>query len=368
MNPGLRRAHVALALLAMAGCTQEIVLPISPAAADEPFDASPLRRRDTLAPSPDANEEDPIPDAALPSADAAIPACRALEHPVKQHHPKLIVALDRSASMFRKTGGAAQAPIQWVQDSLRSFMETYTDVIYFGYEEFPISPKAVECGQSCCASKVMPAPVSVADIDGRWSCAGQPAWCKDTFSESPSYDALGRITDYYYGLADDVPGPRYVLLLTDHDPWCPGVTAAKACQRTIEQTSMLRRLFPYVKTLVFGLSDLVSGSLCLSEVAHHGGLARDPNKFPSHYVALNAADFTKQLGEQLALMARDVCTFSVDQYVKSLAVSLDGVPVPHDGMDGWEWVSDYRFQLNGRACDTMLTSTSVAIDVQQCRH
>jgi hypothetical protein len=380
MRTGPRRALL-LALVFVGGaCTQEIALPVSPAiAADDPDASSPPRRHDAgqgMEPDLSAGDDaanDGDPDAAIDGAMIPDPMlCRPLDRPVRQYHPKLILSLDRSASMFRKPAGAKEAPIQWVQEGLRALMKTYAGTIYFGYEEFPISPKAPECGATCCASVVVQAPVEapLASIDQRWSCTDQPAWCKETFSESPSYEALGRIAEYYENLIEDLPGPRYALLMTDHEPWCPGVTAAKACQRTIDQAAALKRGFPPVRTLVFGLSELVSGSLCLSEVAHHGGLARDPNKFPSHFVTLTGADFSKQLGEQLATMARDACTFSLDQYISSgrtLGIAVDGQPIPRDDMNGWDWISDYRFRLNGDACDKLIASSTVSIDVQQCR-
>jgi hypothetical protein len=381
MRGGLRRAHLALVLLGTAACTQEIALPISPlVSADEPDAGSHPRHLDgppgvvpDVAASDDVPGDDGDADAANDGPMVPDPmSCRPLDHPIRQYHPKLILALDRSASMYRKPAGGKEAPIQWVQDGLRSLMETYEGTIYFGYEEFPISPKAPECGETCCASVVVqpPSEAPLASISQRWSCTDQPAWCKETFSESPSYEALGRIAEYYDTLIEDLPGPRYALLMTDHEPWCPGVATAKACQRTIDQTAALKRGFPSVRTLVFGLSDLVSGSLCLSEVAHHGGLARDPNKFPSHFVTLTGADFTKQLGEQLAAIARDACTFSLEQYIaggRTLGISIDGRPIPRDEMNGWDWISDYRFRLNGTACDQLVASSTVAIDVQQCR-
>jgi hypothetical protein len=352
MRTGLRRAHLALILAGTLGCTQEIPLPVSSATAGDELEAGVPPRHHDARPEPDAGAEAldaPAGDDGRGDAEAgATPdpsMCRPLDQPVQQYHPKLIIALDRSASMYRKPTGAKESTIQWVEGALRGFIESYEGTIYFGYEEFPISPKAPECGGTCCASLVVqpPSEAPLSGITQRWSCMDQPAWCKETFSESPSYEALGRIAEYYDTLIEDLPGPRYALLLTDHEPWCPGVAAAKACQRTIDQTAALKRGFPSVRTLVFGLSEMVSSSLCLSEVAHHGGLARDPNRFPSHFVALDGPDFTKQLGDQLAAIARDACRFSLEQYLssgKTLAVSLHGQAIPRHPNNACDTIDD----------------------------
>jgi hypothetical protein len=382
MRGGLWPVRLACVVLGVAGCTQEVALPVSAASSvDNAPDASvPARWRhrdggerptpDDVAPSNDA-------DAAVTEADASPwpdpDSCVMLDQPVRRHHAKLVIALDRSTSMFRKTGGAPSR-IEWTESVLHDLFTRYGNVIYFGYEEFPISGKAPECGgAACCAGGVVvpPAAGTQAQIEQRWACTNQPTWCHDNFSESPSYDALGNVAAYYdtASSSDLGPGPRYVLLLTDHDPWCATVPAKMACPRAIAQIMALRAEFPAVKTLVFGLSMDVSMSLCLSEMAHVGLLGRGPNQFPSHYVALTKDDLEQQLGDQLAGFAQSSCTFSLDQEIPAwhtLSVALDGRLVPHDPDNGWDWDSNVHFWLNGAACDQLLASANPDLAVADC--
>jgi hypothetical protein len=382
MRSGVWSAVTAFVVLASTACTQEIQLPVATASSvDDPATDASTRRRDArtgTAGAPDA--EDELPDAGSEDAgedrDAAPDAnprgCKSLDPPVRALNPRVVIALDRSASMFRKPTGGGKPITEWARSGLRGLLGTYENVIHFGYEEFPISGDAPECGGAmCCASDVVVQPQAspLPAMEARWACGSdQPNWCAKTSSESPSYEALGRIRAMFKN-DDGDPVQRYILLLTDHDPWCAGLTTKQACHQTIERVADMRNFFPYIKTAVFGLSTTVSDSLCLSEMAHQGGFSRDTTSFPGHFVTLDETEFTKRLGEQLATIARGACVYSLEQFLggSHLSITIEGETIPRDDVNGWSPLSGSIIRFNGTSCDRLLGDSMAAVDVQQCR-
>jgi hypothetical protein len=382
MRSGLRAARAALVLLGLGGCTQEVSLPVVMAPAEGEPDAGKAPRRKDAALAPGSDAEDPVdadepaptdpPDGGPDGSGRPDPDCRPLPGPLVQLNPQVVIALDRSASMFRKPAGGGQPTIEWVRSGLRGLLGTYEGIIHIGYEEFPIPAEAPECGGGiCCASDVLVAPMAspLSAMEARWSCGhDQPTWCAKTSSESPSYEALGRIRAKYRRDDDGSDVARYALLLVDHDPWCEGMTAKGACQATIDRVWSMRTTDPVIKTMVYGMSTTVADSLCLSEMAHRGGMAREAGAFPSHFVALDETSFVKQLGDQLANVARGACAFAVPYFPSShLLVTLDGDPIPRDEGNGWSWVTSRQIRFNGSSCDRLLGATATAVSVQQCR-
>jgi hypothetical protein len=329
-HAGRQRALLAVVgalSLSGSGCTERVPL-ISSAtevdAADEPEDAYLPPDRPV---SPDAAR-----DAGLGPEAACMETIQ--PHSFDLQYPEVVIALDRSFSMFNHRPGERS---WWTaaRDELLSYMRETDGAIAYGYTEFP---GRVTCdpGIGCCV-RFGPAP-SINNHDGivqRWSCNTQS--CFETTDESPSGHALARIRQYYDNEQLPVPDDRFVLLLTDGAPTC--AANPDECSYASDQAGTLFSKGG-IKTIVLPLGDEAKNSSCLGDVAE-AGKAREPGATTFPYAADTTA-LAAQLRKAMAPVEQLACRFRVrgdilDRDHFALTVNFKPLRRDPDHKEGWDF-------------------------------
>lgn len=276
--------------------------------------------------------------------------------PFVRQTAKVILALDRSASMFEQQLGAVKRIVA-VQSALIPLLETFDRVIDFGYEAFPAP--AATCGSGCCAGavEVHPNVGAAEDIAPRLRCL-DGAGCDERSKDSPAHEALARCRDYY-DVATAGSAERYVLLITDGEPSCAAVEASfDPCLAA--QANALELAGKGVATFVLGLGGELEGSACLAGIAK-SGTRRGGRPSPTFYnVVSDERQMENALRSTFAALATQTCVLRLDStpppsYLGRVVVLIDGNPIPTDPVRGWSYDSWSPRYLNvhGEWCDKL---------------
>jgi hypothetical protein len=176
----------------------------------------------------------------------------------------MIILLDRSFSMTGQKWTNAVAAVE-------SFTEARQGIMRFGLVLFPWEdPASPSCGS---ASWIVPCDFYTADRISRelsWTSLG---------GQTPTASALQVVAD---GLAasESDDRARYIILVTDGDPTCPGATLDDNVEMSVDVLDALHEAG--VSTFVIGFGAEVSPAR-LDRLAQAGGMARtgarcaDPN-------------------------------------------------------------------------------------------
>jgi hypothetical protein len=257
-----------------------------------------------------------------------------LQHRLDLEYPEVVVALDRSFSMYNHKQGAKS---WWTaaREELLSFIEETDGTIAFGYAEFP---GRVTCDPSvgCCTRMPLnPTLNSHAGISDAWQCTTQS--CFETTDESPSGHVLSRIHSHFDAEQAPIPEDRYVLLVTDGAPTC--AADPDECEMAKAQAS---RMFSMggIKTIVLPLGEEARASQCLDDVAEMGQ-TRTPGSTTFPWAA-DATQVRAKLRELMAPVQERTCRFLVKGEIKnrdSLSVSVTFKALPRDPThkEGWDY-------------------------------
>ncbi len=354
------RTQARLVLLAVGlgagplGCVQDVALPPE------------------VTPEPDAGLPTPMgtPDAGA-REDGAV-SCEEL-FDFRQENPQVILALDRSASMWQKYGGSVLTRLEETQRTLRAVLATYHDAVHAGYLEFPSSDCSPGTGPGCCASPVIsPGRDTIDPIQRRWGCVAQAPTCSETEADAPTSSALRSARNRFADL-DQSSSSRHVFLLTDSDPAC-STRAGAECSQAITEAALLWGN-ETVETDVFVLAEEARANGCLQSIA--GVRVDSNNPSPYFHVAPTSAALQDQLEEKLAALSRKACTFRLtsalrppDYLVLYFGDGGSNIVVPHDPLrgNGWEFEPDSvrRFTVYGPWCEALRTSQVADVDVEIC--
>jgi hypothetical protein len=329
-------------------CTERVRLLAAEAAdAEEP---SPPPPEDAAAPADRRLEIDTPP--APRDAEVEAPKCDEFTQNVRLEfeNPEVVIALDRSFSMFAHKPGEKTWQ-QWAKQEVSSYVRANEGAIAFGYEEFP---GRATCDQmsACCGSRVLVPPYlnSHWQIEHEWKCDGTPG-CYETTVESPSGDALSRIRAFY----DREPDPaldRFVLVITDGSPSC--AVNPHECDDAGRQAA---RLFSMggIKTLVLPIGDEAKKSACLEAVAVMGQTrAPGATDFPA---VLDPGQLGAQLKKAMAPIEERACRYLLRGSIgdrDKLTVTVNYMPLARDPAhkEGWDFdpTGTPEIQLFGSAC------------------
>ncbi len=322
-------------------CTQDVNLP-------------PLRVTTAADAGPDA-----------PAARDAAAICEEVDF--RQENPQVILALDRSASMWQKYNGSGYTRLEETQSTIKSLLATYHAAVHVGYVDFPSDCPSGTSG--CCASSaIAPGRETSTMIQRRWDCAAGSV-CRESGSDAPASMALRNARERFAQL-DTAISSRHVFLITDSEPTCqlrPGME----CGQAIAEAGMLWGN-EMVETDVYALSDDLAGSSCLQSVA---GVRVDSNNPSNFHLTTSPESLADQLEERLAALSRKACTFRLtsalrppDYLVVSMGDGTSTAIVPQDRTSGWEFEPDSvrRFTFRGQLCEALRTSQTVDITVQVC--
>lgn len=349
MRAGL--AVVVTSLLLASACTERVVLLSGVGERDAgraPSDGSGAPDRSSPGES--------LPDGPGPDPDArCAPLLQNLR--LEFESPEVVIALDRSSSMFAHRPGE-KSWSELVRAQLIDYIRKNEGAIQFGYEEFP---NRGPCDQAigCCGSRVLVPPFlnSHPVIERQFRCDGPPGLCLFSGPDSPSGNALGRIRTFY----DAEPDPaqdRFVLLITDGDPSC-----AKDPGECDDAGRQAARLFSLggIRTIVLAVGEETKGSACLDAVAAMGQ-SRGTSSDPYSWVGDPA-----QLGDQLARAMSPVearaCRFLVRGDIKNrsaVTVTANFAALPRDPshQEGWDFDASGApvIQIFGSVCKELKSS------------
>jgi hypothetical protein len=312
------------------GCTERVPL-ISAStqadAADQPEDAYvPPDRPVPIDRASDTGPPDAGPD--VTCTDSVQP------HRLDLEYPEVVVALDRSFSMYNHRS-AGRTWWTAAKEELLDYMRQTDGTIAYGYAEFP---GRVTCDPSvgCCTRMpVLPSLYSDRGVEAAWQCNTQS--CFETTDESPSGHVLSRIRSHYEAEQAPVPEDRYVLLITDGAPSC--AADPDECELAATQAA---RMFSMggIKTFVLPLGDEAKNSTCLADVAVNGQ-TRAPGATDFPWV-VDAGKLAAKLREVMAPVAERICRFHVRGEIRnrdSLSVTVDYKPLPRDPThkEGWDY-------------------------------
>jgi hypothetical protein len=345
----LRRAACVGLLLALGGCKETVVLQdVWADAAASVFDSG-------------GGGHD-----RSPRADSD-PGCAGFATAMVSQSPQIMILLDRSSNMegYFPGGTTKQAA---VQNALLDAIDTYQSHIKFGFESFPgdSGSKNNTCVHpTCCAGKVSvdPGVNQKPLIASSMSCTDQQ--CPSASYDSPSYDALSKIHEYYpmYDYDD-----RYVLLVTASEPSCSweGSTTDLCSTAKAAATELVNDGVPVVVLSIGYQPDTSSNSKsCLFSLSNVGGGGNANGGMPANtsrlYSPTTVSALKQNLSDLFSAMAKKSCTFSTSSSVPDGAtpkVWVGSESIAAGGADGWAFNGLARSQiiLSGAACTKYLDS------------
>jgi hypothetical protein len=277
--------------------------------------------------------------------------------------PDVIFSVDRSAWMQSWFGNGTRLEV--MQQQVHSLILKYGRIVRFGYQEFP-SPTAI-CGspQGCCAGDVTPPTVnSRSSIDRAIAaCAGNGNTC--VVGQRPLAHALSKCEDAYLAFSDSGHN-RYVLLLTGGEPTCLGPDSTRSSCDNAEAQVLKMNNGSSISTAVFGVDNDLASGICLDRLAQAGGL--DNGAEPFYHLVRTPTELSDALGPVVKRMAEEACHIDVRSPPADpdkVWLLFDNVPVPIDGVNGWQFDPGVplKITVRGTWCDTLLQQQTPHVDL-----
>lgn len=232
--------------------------------------------------------------------------------------------------------------------------------VNFGYQGFP-SFTGCQDSSMCCASSddgldAQPGAISAIDKVLYRPCdqsqSGGGTGCVAATDSRAVSQTLSSITSRF-GPSADSSSDRYVVLLTDGPPGCPGEDPKQACGAAQGVVSTLSSMsHGGIKTFVVDVGETFPNDPCLDQLAGAG------KAMPAFYVS-DPASLANTLNQITNVAAITSCTVVIPGGgdPDSLQVYVGGKEVHYEmaGNNGWNVVSggpqsSLRIQLHGSAC------------------
>jgi Mg-chelatase subunit ChlD len=257
----------------------------------------------------------------------------------RENPPDILIVLDRSLSM--ELGG------RWEPSKSAVTMLTteYDNQAQFGLMTFPT-------GDSVCDPGVLDvpvAPMNAAAVNAHINGTGPTGF---TPTADTMVNALAALGDRKI-VADAVPTPAYVLLVTDGEPQCPGDGGDQG-PRTLEAVAALTDAG--IKTYVIGYN-LTVGSQLMNDMAAAGGT--------DHYYEVGNQ---QELSAAFREVTKDIvkCEFELSEIPKDptfVRVTIDGETVDLNAADGWV-IDGKKITLQSGSCDLLKDGANHALQVK----
>ena len=337
--------HSCLAL-ALAACTEQVVLRDLPGASD----------------------------AAAGSKDAgpgSAPPCGPLKNTERMTYEpqpaELLILLDRSTAMQTYFSGSPRETA--AQNALSGAVWQYQARIKFGFESFPSDSMEYQCPQgTCCAGSVSdPSLNNYVDMNYKIQCNDtHGSSCPVAGTDSPSHAALVQVREYYK-VKDRPSSPtndRYVLLVTSSEPSCSG-ESRDICSQALGAASDLGNAAG-VRIVVLSMGYLPDQKLCLSQISQKGSTQLLPANTKPLYTVYNNYDLSAALTEFFSAVAEASCTMISRDAPPTLnpaqlTVSVGGHLVqPIDGNgNGWSFGDPAGTSITfaGSACEDWVNNS-----------
>jgi hypothetical protein len=320
--------------------------------------------------------------------------------PVVSNPPNLSFIIDHSGSMGEELAGSGLSKYENARIALSQVLKAIGHRVSYGAAIFPGLADKTGCEAGDELMRVAPGdPASYArsgttgprlkDLLARLSIAGAKGG-------TPASATLVKMRDVLTQLS----GETYVVLITDGAPNCNEETScdASGCLLNIEDRTVgqqecrngfnccdpanvgegaaincvdsqasltaVRDLAEAgIRTFVIGMPGSEPYEDLLNGMAELGGTARDA--LPKYYSTADTEALKEALGKIAASVAIS-CEVPLDyeppdpDYVN---VFFDGVVVPFDPEQGWEWTEEGAVSIRGAACDQLMSGNVVELQV-----
>jgi hypothetical protein len=298
-----------------------------------------------------------LPDGPYRYPDPAGPLCGNTKHTLAKATAQVLLVLDRSSSM---TEPIIPPTSKWddAKDAVEGVMAANPDIAW-GLKLFPTgTPDVDNEGKECDVSGTVEVPPGF----------GTPAAIAAAMARSGPPDVSGTPTERAVTVAasslkaSTIPLPRYILLVTDGVPNCPGDEVG--FDNTIK--ALEAAAAAGLPTFVIGIWDSDIDSIAkLDKMAVAGGKPRAGMR--KYYAANNRG----QLDASLAAITLAItnCVFPLaapplDQ--NFVGVTVDGQLIARDPThtEGWDYVMNGKgVEIFGSACTDLKNGTALSIGV-----
>jgi hypothetical protein len=283
------------------------------------------------------------------------PLCGNARHTLSKTPADLLVVLDRSGSMGMTT---TPGRTRW-DDARDAVIDAVTRGTGFawGLKVFP----SIRAVGNCDVTATVEVPVGfdhAPAITNALMHAGPPT--APLGAGTPTEQGILAGTDFLKTVTTSAP--KYMVLVTDGEPTCPGIPGAPPLDGTIKAVSDAAAAG--FRTFVIGMST-ASLAANLNRLADAGGKPRSAE--PRYYPAENRAD----LDGALEAISRAVTTCVFPLVTRPLdpdfvGVTVGSMLVPRDlqRTEGWDYVPDgTAIEVYGRACEDLKTGAAKNADI-----
>jgi len=286
-------------------------------------------------------------------------SCRAVPVQSSPFTADMVFVVGRNASMSTAFDNTIRMTA--VQIAVHNAVVNEETFVNFGYQSFPSFTGCPDASM-CCASSddgldVQPGAMSAIDKVLYRPCdqsqSGGGTGCVAATDSRAVFQTLNSITNRF-GSSSDSSNDRYLVLLTDGPPGCPGEDPKQACgaaQGVVSTLAMMSH--GGIKTFVVDVGENVGSDPCLDQLATAGN-----THMPAFYVD-DPPTLANALNQITNVAAITSCTVVVPGggEADSLQVFVGGKEVHYEGagLNGWNIISggpqsSLRIQLHGSAC------------------
>jgi hypothetical protein len=232
-----------------------------------------------------------------------------------------------------------------------SGMHSSRPYIQFSFLDFPDTSPSCNASMGCCSSDPT---TSYNDFQNASTCNSSGPDCVQS-NDRPTAAALYRAYEYYLpgSSTQQHSNERFVLLVTDDDPYGPCPSMNSACMDAETAVGDLAGIGVTTEVVAIGSG----GSGCLNELAIVTGVSPLP-----FYVAYGPNDLPNAIDGVVATVAQNSCRLTLSSPPSSghLAVYFgSSIPIqPDSGMtgNGYFYDGNTRVILHGSLCQMFLTT------------
>jgi hypothetical protein len=270
---------------------------------------------------------------------------------------EMIIALDRSTSM-QKSSFDGMTRLQAAQMAIGTATKAH-DGIGFGLELFPWP--SCSGGATCCGG----APTKLTNLESQMTCNADGG-CQSVGSDSPSHSALWKCYENLNATFSKKPPVRFVLLITDKDPFCSGdaSTGAPLCAQATDAAWKLAQLG--VQTFVLSLGSDVSSTPCLQAIAETNAYELYVDSGTQFFAVSNQQQLSQQIDSIMTKAEKNLCWFYLDGKPSGTTPPSDQLEIVVNGnnvpRDGYSFNANSRsLEILGNSCDELLNASGGAI-------
>ena len=288
-------------------------------------------------------------------------SCPSVSVGARRVTPTVIVLVDQSSSMTADFGSSNR----W--DALRDSLLDPTDGLIASLEDqvrFGLTLYSARADGSDSGPPIGECPLltQVEAMVGNYDAIRAVYEAADPIDETPTGDSIDAVLDDWLGMPDRPTDPTILILATDGEPdRCEELNPQNG---QAEAIAAVERAFANdIRTYVISVGSGVSTDH-LQDVANAGlGVAAGADA--DFWVAGDDAGLRDALREIVA--GELSCTLELSSALEDVSeacmgtVVLNGEELPCDDPDGWRAVDADTIELQGAACDELLTSAGATL-------